>query len=255
MFGRNLRLELLSLAQDAQFDAPGRDAIAQRTAVVASAIGRALHTVQDNCSHQGMPNPQHAWFSLDDACRGTTESPDLVPAAFACAETETDAIFAAVAQTVEAAHVSRDALDLTPVTQTFLPSFKDICDFLDSAKRWDGGDHRWNGPAVGADLRAQLIRAITTNDDTPTRACPGGPADIADNSPVSPLDVTGGAQSCTKIHIFCLGKADAPATSLPYEPTPTAPAAHGCAFSGRAAPPLFAAWLVLLLLLRRTRRV
>src|SRR5256885_12817527 len=41
---------------------------------VARALGRSLHTVQDNCAHHGMPNPQHAWFSLSDSCRSTSDS-------------------------------------------------------------------------------------------------------------------------------------------------------------------------------------
>src|SRR5205823_6276616 len=42
----------------------------------ATALGRALHTIQDDCAHHGMPNPQHAWFSLEDFCEGTALSPD-----------------------------------------------------------------------------------------------------------------------------------------------------------------------------------
>jgi hypothetical protein len=59
-------------------------------------IGRALHTIQDNCAHHGMPNPQHAWFSLGDFCDGTATSPDLQEDAIACARTESDAAMRAV---------------------------------------------------------------------------------------------------------------------------------------------------------------
>jgi hypothetical protein len=68
--------------------------------VVGSLVGRALHTVQDNCAHHGMPNPQHAWLSLDDFCDNTSTSPDVQDDAIACARTESDAVMRVVASAV-----------------------------------------------------------------------------------------------------------------------------------------------------------
>lgn len=59
-------------------------------------VGRALHTVQDNCAHSGMPNPQHAWFSIQDFCNGTMTSPDAQPEALQCGIEETKAVLDAV---------------------------------------------------------------------------------------------------------------------------------------------------------------
>ena len=41
---------------------------------------------QDNCAHSGVPNTQHAWFSLSDSCLDTTLSPDIQPEAQKCAK-------------------------------------------------------------------------------------------------------------------------------------------------------------------------
>ncbi|HEV7554807.1 MAG TPA: hypothetical protein VGO00_05080, partial [Kofleriaceae bacterium] len=52
---------------------------------IATQLGRALHTIQDDCAHKGMPNDQHAWASLLDTCTGSKTSPDLAPEALSCA--------------------------------------------------------------------------------------------------------------------------------------------------------------------------
>src|SRR5262249_9205434 len=76
---------------------------------VAVALGRSLHTLQDNCAHHGMPNPQHAWWSLSDQCRSTSLSPDITPSAIACARVETDYAFATFRSAMAQAGVSSDA--------------------------------------------------------------------------------------------------------------------------------------------------
>jgi hypothetical protein len=52
----------------------------------AIAIGRALHTLQDECSHQGMTNEEHSFYSLTQTCEHADVSPDIQPAAIACAD-------------------------------------------------------------------------------------------------------------------------------------------------------------------------
>jgi hypothetical protein len=269
--GHAIRVGLLSLIDDVEFDGPGRAVIAMKTRALALAIGRALHTLQDNCAHHGMPNPQHAWFSLSDACTSSSLSPDLDPAAMDCAMVETDAVFAALASTVDMGGVSRQALDLTQVTQTYFPPVGQICAFLASAKTWDGVDRRWNGAVVGAALRAQLIKSITSNDLEPVQVCATSADEIALETPNDPLDVSGGAQSCTKVHVFCLGKDNAggaksdganstdPPPYDPDSPTPaptTTDAPSGCAVGGSSSQfgPAGAALLVAAWLYRRRRR-
>src|SRR5690349_8520413 len=39
---------------------------------IAMQLGRALHTIQDDCAHHGMPNAQHAWASRVDTCSGSS---------------------------------------------------------------------------------------------------------------------------------------------------------------------------------------
>ena len=57
---------------------------------LAKALGRSLHTIQDNCAHHGMSNPQHAWYSIRDWCISSGEDPDSAPEALQCAREETD---------------------------------------------------------------------------------------------------------------------------------------------------------------------
>jgi MYXO-CTERM domain-containing protein len=199
---------------------------------LAQHIGRALHTIQDNCAHHGMPNPQHAWHSLKDTCNGTTESPDLVPAAFACARNETDAVFTAF---IEALHDNggdfAQLADVSSEDDTHWPAYTDVCDFLGSASNWDGADRRWDNGVVRPALTAQLVAAIGGADSSQfARVCSSDDQVLPQYSDGN-LDVSGGAQSCIKIHTFCLGKADSPnAQPPPWEPAPaptTAASMHG----------------------------
>jgi MYXO-CTERM domain-containing protein len=228
---------------------------------VAQHLGRALHTLQDDCAHHGMPNPQHAWHSLSDVCRGTSESPDLDPAAFDCASQESDAAFS---EFIDVLHdYGGDFAQLSDITDEddkHWPSYSDVCDFLGSAGNWDGQDRRWNMDVVRPALAAQFAAGLggadasqyappcTTDDDvTPPYSAPD-------------LDTSGGAQSCVLIHTFCLGKADENAAPQPppWEPV-QAPAATqgGCSFTAEAPPPSYAVLLfagaVAALLTRRRR--
>jgi hypothetical protein len=239
---------------------------------IAQHLGRALHTVQDNCAHHGMPNPQHAWHSLSDTCQGTTESPDVQPAAFSCARNETDAIFSAF---IDVLHDNGgDFAQLSNITDEddkHWPAYGDVCDFLGSASDWNGDDRRWDMNVVRPALTAHLVAALNGAGDSQfTRVCTGA------NDGVIPLysdndrDISGGPQSCLKIHAFCLGKADGDAVDSeppPYDidatsatpmPAPTtAGVSGGCDVGGDAplsAGALFIA-AVALLLARRMRAI
>ncbi|HWE29380.1 MAG TPA: MYXO-CTERM sorting domain-containing protein [Polyangia bacterium] len=237
---------------------------------VAQHLGRALHTVQDNCAHSGMPNPQHAWHSLSDACRGTTESPDVSPAAFVCAANETDAIFSAFIDVLHdggadfATLAAADGDD-----DEHWPAYADVCAFLGSAGQWTGEDRRWDMSVVRPALSDRLVRGLYGADSSQfAYVCTGSDDGVVPAYSDADRDTSGGAQSCVKIHAFCLDKADgvaADADPPPYEtasdtsaaPAPATDASvhGGCSMSGgapssEAAAPL-ALLIVALLLLRR----
>src|SRR3569832_536754 len=74
----------------------GHDSTYDRAGAIASSIGRALHTVQDDCAHHGMPNPQHTKNTHADYCEGTATNPDVQDSAISCARTETAAVMLVV---------------------------------------------------------------------------------------------------------------------------------------------------------------
>lgn len=60
-------------------------------------IGKAMHTLQDECAHRGMTNAQHAYLTID-----ARQSPDTNPAAVACADSITKRAFATLKETLKA---------------------------------------------------------------------------------------------------------------------------------------------------------
>lgn len=188
----------------------------------ASALGRALHTIQDNCAHHGMPNPQHAWFSMSDFCDGTELSPDVQDDAASCARVETDRVMALVAAEIQATATAH-ALDArscpptsssphsqptTPICQRrFLPGPIDACGFLGTAKDWDGTDRTWENaivtPALHDAFAAGLAGAVAL-----APIC-GGVETVLSRAVSAPLlDVSAGPPHCPRASLFCLGKAD-----------------------------------------------
>ncbi len=185
----------------------------------ATALGRILHTIQDNCAHHGMPNPQHAWFSLSDFCDGTQLSPDIQSDAKSCARIETDAVMRAVA-----AAISRRGLTVAvgthacPLPDTeqgkatvcdrrFLPGPRDACQFFATAQRWDGVDRTWENRIVTVGLRGAVIAGLEARS-LPASLCGGDEAVLSPATSAPVLDVSIGAPSCAKSSLFCLGKAD-----------------------------------------------
>jgi len=189
--------------------------------LAASALGRALHTIQDNCAHHGMPNPQHAWFSLSDFCLDTELSPDVQADASTCARTETDAVVRLVADAVRVSDVSR-SLDTqscppagggprsneTPVCQKrFLPGPIDACRFLAGAKDWDGMDRTWDNGTVASALRAAFAAGLA-GEPMLAPICSGNESMLSPAVSQPVLDISVGAPSCGKTKVLCLGKAD-----------------------------------------------
>jgi uncharacterized protein (TIGR03382 family) len=225
----------------------GNDQLAQH-------LGRALHTIQDNCAHKGMPNPQHAWHSLSDVCRGTSESPDVQPDAIDCATVESDGVIAGFVDTLQ--DVGADFAQLSDVTgddDKHFPAYTDVCAFLASANDWDGVDRRWDNTVMRPALAAQLLAGMSGADDSQFQRVCGNGADV-DNAFTDPdFDTSGGAQSCIQIHAFCLGKADSlEETAPPWEPAAQSTTTQG-GCSAVPGPPsdglvllglLAVAWLV-----------
>jgi len=255
--GQELHVELASLRQHVDDDAVGR---------TAALVGRALHTIQDNCAHHGMPNPQHAWFSLGDFCDGTDTSPDVQPEAVACARVETEAAIAMVAKAVREAGVAsalaRHSCPPSPSSDQpqqrevcdsrFLPAPWDACEFLGGAKDWDGIDRQWNNQTVVPRLRAELAAGLASTSATDD-VCGGDERVLAAAVSAPTVDVSGGTPSCARVHVMCLGGADG--DDNPFADDPIVDDVGGCGVGG-ASPRGLAALVAFALAfaLRRRRR-
>jgi len=222
---------------------------AHRGAYEAAAIdlGRALHTVQDECAHHGMTNEEHAFLSLEDSCGDGNVSPDTQPDALACATTRTrDVMAAAAAALADVRWTNVDAIcrrnsdnDDDSCALASLPSPFQVCDFLAMHHDWDGSDSRWNGDIVGPALVDAFARGLRGELDSTGVCDRAGAIDpLRPHALVSDRDA-----GCLLTDVLCLGKADdAGATAAPAD-------SGGCAAGG--SPGLV---LALLSLRRRSRR-
>ena len=210
-------------------------------------LGRALHTVQDSCAHSGISNPNHAWLSLSDTCSGTHVSPDVQPAAIACAEDETTAVIAAFQGTLAQAGLAPSTLD-AGVTRgwTHWPSRGDVCAFLNSAGTWNGSDTRWENAVAVPALRDQFAAGVS-GTAIARDVCHGDPQALVAQQLVAPIDTSRGPQRCAKVQAFCLGEHAATGEAPPpwEEPadTTSAEVTGGCAAAGES--PVGLALLVL----------
>jgi MYXO-CTERM domain-containing protein len=225
---------------------------------VAVALGRALHTVQDNCAHHGMPNPQHAWWSLSDVCAGTSASPDVQPGAISCAHAASDRVFATLRSAMQQAGVGSDALSMARSGAEHWPSRGDICHFMRTlSQEWDGVDRRWENGVVSPALEAQLVRAMTVDDVSTGDICQGGERSIALARPNPRYDTSNGEKFCFSMSVYCVGKADDVDEPPPWEteaPVQQQEAA-GCAVAGDHTGNMFPLVLLLgLVMLRRSAR-
>jgi hypothetical protein len=229
-----------------------------QAAKAARAVGRALHTLQDNRAHQGMSNPQHAWFSLGDQC-DELASPDDDLVALARARVDTASVLRQVAGEAEKAGVVQllghyscersdgpDAADpaeqrcTTPATVGPV----DACHFLAESKRWDGVDRRWNDSTTETGfLEAFLGGTVWDMCAVSNFAAAARPA----------VDVLAGPPTCTGISFLCFGKVDDVGAS-----EPDAVEAGGCGVAGPRGQPAIPSLLivagVLLALASRRRR-
>ena len=229
---------------------------------VASAIGRALHTAQDDCAHHGMPNPQHAWFSLGDYCNGTSTSPDVQSDAIACAKVETDAIMATVATAIRSSglgtQLAASSCPLAVCSGRWLPGPFEACNFLGLASDWDGIDRTWNNAVVVPALRAAFASGVAGQPAPAADSICHGDERVLSNATSRPVvDVSGGTLTCFKAHLLCLGKADdgnGSDVENPFADDPSVDdAAAGCAAGGGGAGLGMLAPLAALGLVRRRR--
>lgn len=227
---------------------------------IATLLGRALHTVQDNCAHRGVSNPHHAWLSLSDTCEGTKSSPDAQPEALECASRETVEIIDAFASALDDAGIDFDVLDDgVDDGSGKWPLRGDVCDFLASGNDWDGVDDHWNNgvavPALREQFSAALVGTAVSED-----VCGGDPNALS-APPEAPIDTSAGQEFCLKIDVFCLGKDDAPDEAPPWEDPAEAaadnegtPPEQGCSVGGSPTVTWSGLWVVGMVARRRRAR-
>jgi len=253
------RLEWLGADVHDRLAALAKAPTSARAEQVAVQLGRALHTIQDNCAHHGVSNPEHAWFSMSDTCDGTSLSPDVQPGAIECAETETATIMNVFVTELYASGATFDDLSDTPHGWTHWPARGGVCEFLDSANDWSGYDTTWNNDIVTPALRDQLVTALYWGAWSTGDVCNGDPEAIAAAPPAPRVDTSGGQSRCFKVKVYCLGKADAGAAD---EPPPwddgtsdeTVQTGAGCSASGGQAGGATLLLVAAMVVTRRRRR-
>lgn len=251
------RVALLTSELRAQFVTPGS---AQRATSLAIALGRTLHTLQDDCAHDGQPNTQHAWASLSDTCEDTNLSPDTQHEAITCASIETKRAMSEFTDALWNASASSDGLSDVEANAHW-PARGDVCTFLDSADSWDGIDRRWNHDKMVSALGSAFALGIS-GLSAPTNLCQNDSHALDRPNPAPRVDTSQGADYCWTVNMYCVGKADemsaAPPWVRPETPAPaptTSESSAGCSLAARSPSPL-PAWLLasLLVLARRRRR-
>ena len=217
---------------------------------VANDLGRALHTIQDECAHRGMFNEEHAYYSLHDVCSHDEDlSPDVQPAAIACAEARTREVMWVVADVLlrrdlsSAVYACRDFTDentdacVTPG----LVGPVEVCRFLALHDDWDGHDSTWNSAIVGGAL-VDAFSAGVAGSPASTSVC-GVDRGAIDPPAPRPALVERDDPGCLLTSAGCLGKVDGD----PYEDDDDAdedPYADGIGCNGARST----GWLVVLAL-------
>lgn len=215
----------------------------------AIALGRAVHTLQDECAHHGMTNEEHAYYSLEQTCGEGDVSPDVQPAALTCADARTRAALARVADALAGAawtdvdFICRDSENRDTCATAVLPTPGMACAFLKLHTAWDGDDSTWNGSVVGPALADAFANGLA-----------GGPAPgplCADPSAIDPVapraHVADTEAGCGLADAICLGKVDEDG-----EPIASDEATGGCS-TGSGAPGLLALSLFGVALVMRRR--
>jgi MYXO-CTERM domain-containing protein len=252
---RTLAIEIRNQLHNLKNDPDNADIGAE---YLATTLGRTLHTIQDLCAHHGLPNNQHAWYSLSDTCHDTESSPDLADDAFHCAHYETGLFFQAFIDEMYEAEVEWDWLTGVDPDDDHFPGVGDLCEYLKEADTWDGIDRRWNNAVVVPWVRDQMASGVRESDDRLLAdACAEG-IDITNATPWETVDTTTKLEWCVKADAVCIAKADGTEDMAPpWAHGGDEPQGAGCSVvPGSAGNSL--AWLIaglgVLLTVRRRRR-
>lgn len=226
---------------------------------MAAALGRALHTIQDNCAHRGVSNPHHAWHSLSDTCSGTANSPDTRPEASDCAQRETEAVMDAFATAMSNGGLDPSVLDDgVREGSTHWPKRSEVCEFLGSGNAWSGVDDHWNNDIVVPALRNHFMAGLF-GTSIAGDVC-GGDGNALATWRAANVDTGGGQGFCVKIQAYCIGKGDSMPEAPPWEDPVEAAIDNegvepqGCSVGGRGDAGFGWAVLVVVAAVRRRRR-
>jgi len=214
----------------------------------AIALGRAVHTLQDECAHHGMTNEEHAFYSLEQTCGEGDVSPDIQPEALTCADARTRDALARVADALAGAawpsvdFICRDSEDRDTCAQAVLPTPGMACSFLKLHTAWDGDDSTWNGAIVGPALADAFANGLA-GGPAPQPVCDAGTIDPpAPHAPVADREA-----GCTLADAICLGKVDEDGEPIATDDEATG----GCSSSGGATGGLLALFGIALVMTRR----
>jgi hypothetical protein len=218
----------------------------------AVALGRMIHTIQDECAHHGMSNEEHAFYSLETTCDGVDVSPDTQPAAIACAETRTSAAMQRIATALAGTswtgveQICRDFDNKDTCATAALPTPAMACRFLRLHKDWDGTDSTWHTTRVGDALFDAVANALD-GSAVSRSLCNGDPHAIDPQMPRA--NVVDREAGCGLLDAICLGKVDEDGEPVPGASADAA--GDGCAASHGS--PLAALAVLAALLLARSR--
>ena len=241
----------------ARVDRLARDLVSSAHAghleAAAVSLGRAIHTIQDECAHHGMTNQEHAFYSLTQQCSGDQVSPDVQPAALACARTRTTQVMVLAARALAdvqwsaAYDLCTDSSSENPrdkCQNASLPSPFMACDFLAENKDWDGEDSTWHPTMVGDALVATFGAGLMNTPSTRSM-CGANAAAIDPPNPRTPLVDRSKKLGCFSTSLGCFGKVDDGGASS------DSMSSGGCSTSSSSAGLLV---IALALLPRRRRR-
>jgi hypothetical protein len=169
---------------------------------LAHALGRALHTIQDNCAHSGMTNEQHAWLDDREICIVAGENPDLKPEAMQCAREESAAVMDAFQKALVASKMEPGALSTATEITKENPSRDQACSFIRGWDKWDGVDGRWDNELTRHEFRQILTTAFSREAKTKDLCAEG--ASIASPTQNPKVEVTD--PWCPGLSIFCIGE-------------------------------------------------
>ncbi len=169
---------------------------------LAHALGRAMHTIQDNCAHSGMSNEQHAWLDDQDVCVAPDMNPDTKPEALQCAREESAAVMTAFHDALVAANMNPADLSAATAITESNPSRKQACTFIKRWKQWDGVDSRWDNELTRRDFRKTLTTAFSVEARTADLCADG--ATLTSPTQEPKVEVTD--PWCPGLSIFCIGE-------------------------------------------------